>query len=35
MLPRMWLQLPCMNMAVNQLITHGSGPWQELSTVHE
>ena len=33
MLPRMWLQLPCMNIAVNQLILHGSGPWQALSTV--
>ena len=21
--------------AVNQLIPHGSGPWQALSTVHE
>ena len=28
MLPRMWSQLPCMNMAVNQLTPHGSGPWQ-------
>ena len=25
MLPRMWSQLPCMNIAVNQLIPHGSG----------
>ena len=28
MLPRMWSQLPCMNMAVNQLIPQGSGAWQ-------
>ena len=34
MLPRMWLQLPCMNIAVNQLIPQGSGPLQALSTVH-
>jgi hypothetical protein len=29
----MWSQLACMNMAVNQLIPHGSGPWQEPFTV--
>ena len=33
MLPRMWSQLPCMNIAVNQLIPHGSGPRHALSTV--
>ena len=32
MLPRMWSQLPCMNMAVNQLIPHASGAWQLPST---
>jgi hypothetical protein len=31
----MWLQLPWMNMAVNQLICHGAGPRQEPLTVHE
>jgi hypothetical protein len=35
MLPRMWSQLPCMNMAVNQLTPHGSGPWQAPVTVHD
>ena len=34
MLPRMWSQLPCMNIAVNQLIHHGSGPLHEPFTVH-
>jgi hypothetical protein len=34
MLPRMWSQLPCMNIAVNQLIPQGSGPLHEPSTVH-
>ena len=33
MLPRMWSQLPCMNIEVTQLIPHGSGPWQEPLTV--
>ena len=33
MLPRMWSQLPCMNIEVSQLSSHGSGPWQALSTV--
>ena len=28
-----WSQLPCMNIAVNQLICQGSGPWQVLFTV--
>ena len=34
MLPRMWSQLPCMNMAVNQLSSQGSGPVQAPLTVH-
>ena len=34
MLPRIWSQLPCMNIAVIQLISHGSGPWQDPLTVH-
>ena len=34
MLPRMWSQPPCRNMAVIQLFPHGSGPRQALSTVH-
>ena len=34
MLPRMWSQLPCMNIAVNQLTPHGSGAWHEPSTAH-
>ena len=34
MLPRMWLQLPCMNIAVNQLTPHGSGALQEPFTLH-
>ena len=29
MFPRMWPQLPCMNIAVSQLISHGSGPWHD------
>ena len=33
MLPRMWSQLPCINIAVIQLIPHGSGPRQESLTV--
>ena len=33
MFPRMWLQLPCMNIAVSQLTVHGSGPRQAPSTV--
>jgi len=27
MLPRMWSQLPCRNIAVIQLIAQGSGAW--------
>ena len=34
MLPRMWSQLPCRNIAVNQLTSQGSGPWQVPFTVH-
>jgi hypothetical protein len=34
MLPRMWSQLPCRNIAVSQLMPHGSGPWHEPSIVH-
>ena len=34
MLPSRWSQLPCMNIAVNQLTTHGSGASQVLSTSH-
>ena len=34
MLPRMWSQPPCRNMAVIQLSPHGSGPWQAPSMVH-
>ena len=33
MLPRMWLQLPCMNIEVNQLTYHGSSGWQLPSTL--
>ena len=33
MLPRMWSQLPCMNIAVIQLTPQGSGPWQLWLTV--
>jgi hypothetical protein len=34
MLPRVWSQLPCKNMAVNQLSSHGWGAWQALLTAH-
>ena len=34
MLPRMWSQLPCRNMAVIQLSPHGSGARQAPSTAH-
>jgi hypothetical protein len=33
MFPRMWSQLPCMNIAVIQLTPHGSGPEHARSTV--
>src|SRR5690348_9085758 len=35
MLPRMWSQLPCMNMAVSQLIPHDSGAWQLPASAHD
>jgi hypothetical protein len=34
MLPRMWPQLPCRNIAVIQATPHGSGPWQLPLTAH-
>ena len=34
MFPRMWSQLACMNIAVNQRQQPWLGAWQELSTAH-